>query len=60
MKTKLMTALFIFLGAALLPAADWPQWRGPTRDGQFAGVAWPDKLDTNHLQRIWRVELGSS
>ena len=60
MKTKLMTALFIFLGAALLPAADWPQWRGPTRDGHFTGAAWPDKLDTNHLQRIGRVELEPS
>ena len=60
MKTKLTTSLFILLNAALLPAADWPQWRGPTRDGQFTGAAWPQKLDTNHLQQIWRAELGPS
>ena len=60
MKTKLTTSLFILLNAALLPAADWPQWRGPTRDGQFTGAAWPDQLDTNHLQRIWSVDLGPS
>lgn len=60
MKTALTTLLPVLLTAALLPAADWSQWRGPTRDGQFTGTAWPDKLDTNHLQRTWRVELGPS
>jgi outer membrane protein assembly factor BamB len=38
----------------------WPQWRGPNRDGQISGSAWPDKLDTNHLREVWRVELGPS
>jgi outer membrane protein assembly factor BamB len=38
----------------------WPQWRGPNRDGQISGPAWPDKLDTNHLREVWRVELGPS
>ena len=60
MKTKLATSLLILMGATLLHAADWPQWRGPTRDGQFPGAAWPDKLDTNHLKLTWRVELGPS
>ena len=46
--------------SAFLQAADWPQWRGPDRDGQFTGPAWPEKLDTNHLQRTWRVDLGPS
>ena len=64
-----LTPLFLattLMGAALLPntslAAEsaWPQWRGPTRDGQFTGPKWPEKLDTNHLQRTWRVELGPS
>lgn len=39
---------------------NWPQWRGPQRDGQFTGPAWPDRLGTNHLQRTWRVPLGPS
>ena len=38
----------------------WPQWRGPTRDGLTSGSLWPDKLDTNHLRELWRVELGPS
>jgi outer membrane protein assembly factor BamB len=58
-----LLALFsagLHLSCPLLKAADWPQWRGPNRDGQFTGPTWPEKLDTNHLQRAWRVELAPS
>ncbi|MEM6794170.1 MAG: PQQ-binding-like beta-propeller repeat protein [Acidobacteriota bacterium] len=45
------------LAAAPLWADDWPQWRGPTRDGHAphfeAPAAWPDSL-----RREWRVEVG--
>ncbi|MGY8656460.1 MAG: PQQ-binding-like beta-propeller repeat protein [Verrucomicrobiia bacterium] len=34
----------------------WPQWRGPTRDGQFVGPKWPDSLDG--LKQSWRAEIG--
>jgi outer membrane protein assembly factor BamB len=62
MKTKLLSVLTLcFLSATvLLPANEWPQWRGPTRDGQVAGPAWPDALGTNQLRQLWRVELGPS
>ena len=36
----------------------WPQWRGPTRDGVWAGKAWPEHLGENDLQLVWRVEMG--
>lgn len=38
----------------------WAQWRGPNRNGQVSGPAWPHTLDTNHLRQVWRVELGPS
>ncbi len=58
---SLLLALSVFHGAAATDAgAAWPQWRGPGRDGQSAGPAWPDKLDADHLQRMWRAELGPS
>ncbi len=60
MKILFTSCLVLVSTRALLPAGDWPQWRGPQRDGQFAGRAWPDKLDTNHLRQVWHVELGPS
>jgi outer membrane protein assembly factor BamB len=54
----------VLLVAASASAADpavWPQWRGPTRDGQVTGAAWPDKLGGDALKQIWRVDnLGPS
>ena len=41
-------------------SSDWPQWRGPSRDGKVGGAAWPEKLDTNHLRQVWSVKLGPS
>ncbi len=42
-------------------AATWPQWRGPSRDGQAPLTpAWPDRVDDATLATTWRVELGPS
>jgi outer membrane protein assembly factor BamB len=44
-------------GATQGAATDWPQWRGPNRDGAAASFAepasWPERL-----VRQWRVEVG--
>ncbi|MBM3846287.1 MAG: pyrrolo-quinoline quinone, partial [Verrucomicrobia bacterium] len=57
-----LTLLFLTLAAGALASSEssWPQWRGPDRDGRFAGPTWPAKLDTNHLHKVWQVELGPS
>jgi outer membrane protein assembly factor BamB len=54
--------LLVLIAAPLLADAPpvWPQWRGPARDGQVTGPAWPDSLKGNALQQLWRVELGPS
>jgi len=51
----LVYAVFIIVGRNLW-AQDWPQWRGPNRDGvtRFSEPkAWPEKLTTK-----WRVTIG--
>jgi outer membrane protein assembly factor BamB len=63
MRTK-YTALIIAIAGwtAILSAQtatlDWPQWRGPNRDGTLASFAepkeWPEKLT-----RQWKVEVGT-
>jgi outer membrane protein assembly factor BamB len=37
----------------------WNQWRGPCRNGQAAGPAWPETLKENRLTVQWRVPLGA-
>lgn len=40
---------------------DWPQWRGPKRDGQVSGdPKWPDALNEGRLKQAWRVALEPS
>ncbi len=63
MKTKLIALLILgsstFLAAQrpTAPSADWPQWRGPNRDGSApsftAPKAWPEKLTER-----WKVDVG--
>ncbi len=50
-----------FAQGMLVDRADtWPQWRGPSRDGQVPGVTWPDRLN-DRITQSWRVDsLGPS
>ena len=47
----------VALASQVCLAQDWPQWRGPNRDGVVASFTapkvWPDKLKT-----IWKVPVG--
>src|SRR5438034_7971147 len=57
-RTLLVAALF---GGALVSgqtrSADWPQWRGPNRDGAVASFAEP-KAWPEQLTRKWKVDVG--
>lgn len=57
----LMMVLFTLMHSATAGAENWPQWRGPTRDGMVEGAPWPARINEDHLSKIWRVDdLGES
>jgi outer membrane protein assembly factor BamB len=47
----------LVLIGTVLAAEDWPQWRGPGRDGQIAGFAAPETWP-KELQKQWTLEVG--
>ena len=55
--TAFLIAASLLAAASPAPGGDWPQWRGPERDGRAPGfqapAAWPDSL-----RREWRTEVG--
>ncbi len=56
----LLRFLFLAAFAGVADAADWPQWRGPARDGTVVGGKWPETLNEQSLTQTWRVELQPS
>ncbi len=51
----------VTMAVAADPAAIWPQWRGPTRDGQVEGDSeWPETLAGDAMRPVWSVQLGPS
>lgn len=64
MLNGLLLAIVFLMGpqsqAETLGDGDWPQWRGPERDGHAVGETWPDSLSEERLKLQWRVELGPS
>jgi outer membrane protein assembly factor BamB len=47
---------FGFAGATL--ADDWPQWRGPQRDGVWRETGIVEKFSSPQLPLLWRQEIG--
>ena len=57
---SLMATTLLFFFVALFaqnPAADWPQWRGPSRDGSAPSFTPPKTWPENLTQR-WKLEVG--
>jgi outer membrane protein assembly factor BamB len=55
---KLKIFSVALLVAATVCAADWPQWRGPNRDGRIDGVSLPATWPKT-LKEEWKVTVGT-
>jgi outer membrane protein assembly factor BamB len=51
-------AIFLSLTATFARADDWPQWRGPNRDGVWNETGVVEKFAAKELTPKWRVPLG--
>lgn len=54
----IMLAAILIGGASQTLAQDWPQWRGPNRDGKVSGHAAPQEWPAELTQK-WKVPVGS-
>jgi outer membrane protein assembly factor BamB len=52
----LVFALFFAVGVALLTAADWPQWRGPNRDGISTETGLLKQWPAGGPKLVWQVK----
>ena len=52
-------ALGFALAAPVARGDDWPQWRGPQRDGVWRETGIIEKFPSNQLAPKWRVEIGA-
>ncbi len=55
---RLLVAAFLLLVSPHSGDADWPQWRGPARDGVASGATLPERL-APQLEEIWSLEVGA-
>ncbi len=54
----LRLGLVVILSTSLSHAEDWPQWRGPNRDGKIDADL-VETLPPGALARVWKVAIGS-
>ncbi|MFP4057006.1 MAG: PQQ-binding-like beta-propeller repeat protein [Candidatus Brocadiia bacterium] len=60
LRFRFLAVLMAFLAAASGPVAggDWPQWRGPRRDGICRESGWAARWPADGPRELWRAELG--
>ncbi len=57
--TLLATTVALGAVAAVASAAEWPQWRGPTRDGVWTETGIVERFEGAQLPIRWRAEVAS-
>src|SRR5262245_40108893 len=58
-QTTIASLFLVLINIRHCAADDWPQWRGPNRDGVWRETGIIDKFASPQLPLKWRVEIGS-
>src|ERR1700719_2822761 len=58
MRLCLLPIAALLLAIRTLPAQEWPQWRGPMRDGVAAAARLPETWPAKAPEPRWRVRVG--
>ncbi|UCE60572.1 MAG: PQQ-like beta-propeller repeat protein [Phycisphaerales bacterium] len=53
-----ISTLVANVGLATVFAEDWPQWRGPNRDGVWPETGIVESFSAAELDIVWRAEIG--
>lgn len=54
-----LSIAIVAMGLSISRADDWPQWRGPTRDGVWQESGVVEKFKSSRLTPRWRVPISS-
>lgn len=54
-----LLAVVAVAGAKALAASDWPEWRGPSRDGRSSERGLPAAWSTGGENLAWRIPIGA-
>lgn len=54
-----LTVFVLFLISSFSFSQEWPDWRGPNRDGTWNEDGIIDKFDSEKIPHKWSVEIGS-
>jgi outer membrane protein assembly factor BamB len=58
LSTVAVLAAGTILGTSVLAATDWPEWRGPSRDGRSTETNLPSSWSVKGDNLAWRIPIG--
>src|SRR5687767_3185880 len=59
LRMKAKVAWFVLLfWVSIINADDWPQWRGPNRDGISKEKSWSAKWPATGPEKVWNATVG--